>query len=231
MADIDFGKQIGPLPLGAWVVTIGAGVGIAFWARSRNTVPDEYVETSGVPGVGVGGSGVYTELVPVVSQGDSVSLDTPNAWGNAAIKHLIAAGYDAATADSAIRKYLYGGELSTREYALIGIAIGGVGPAPAEIPAANYSGGGNSGGGTSNPQPSSDPVSPPTSQQFRYVTVSVWPSKNSTLWGIAETVYGNGQRWRDIYNANRAGSVRADGTPGMISNPNLIIPGWKVLIP
>lgn len=42
-----------------------------------------------------------------------------------------------------------------------------------------------------------------------------------TLWGIATRYYGNGAQYPTIYNANR----------NIISNPNLIYPGQKLVIP
>ena len=53
-------------------------------------------------------------------------------------------------------------------------------------------------------------------------TVEPWPAQNSTLWGIAQTFYGDGTRWPEIYNANA-------GTIG--SNPSLIQPGMVLTIP
>jgi len=41
------------------------------------------------------------------------------------------------------------------------------------------------------------------------------------LWGIAEHYYGNGLKWRDIYNANR----------NKIKRPDLIYPGWVLVVP
>ncbi|MDU3351963.1 MAG: LysM peptidoglycan-binding domain-containing protein, partial [Clostridium sp.] len=42
-----------------------------------------------------------------------------------------------------------------------------------------------------------------------------------TLWGIATRYYGNGAQYPKIYNANR----------NIISNPNLIYPGQRLVIP
>lgn len=52
--------------------------------------------------------------------------------------------------------------------------------------------------------------------------VEPWPAQNSTLWGIAETYYGDGLRWLEIYDANI-------GTIG--ANPSLIQPGMVLTIP
>ena len=42
-----------------------------------------------------------------------------------------------------------------------------------------------------------------------------------TLWAIAEQFYGEGSRWTVIHEANR----------GLISNPDMIQPGWVLTIP
>jgi nucleoid-associated protein YgaU len=42
-----------------------------------------------------------------------------------------------------------------------------------------------------------------------------------TLSGIAKELYGDGNRWREIFEANK----------DQIENPNLIRPGWELLIP
>ena len=49
---IDFGKQIGPLPLGAWIVVVGGGLGIAVWNRKNgsNDAPIPVEDTSGDAG-------------------------------------------------------------------------------------------------------------------------------------------------------------------------------------
>lgn len=45
--------------------------------------------------------------------------------------------------------------------------------------------------------------------------------KGDCLWSIAKKLFGNGTRWREIYNLNR----------DKISNPNLIYPGQVLVIP
>jgi nucleoid-associated protein YgaU len=42
-----------------------------------------------------------------------------------------------------------------------------------------------------------------------------------TLSKIAKELYGDGNRWREIFEANK----------DQIENPNLIRPGWELLIP
>lgn len=61
-----------------------------------------------------------------------------------------------------------------------------------------------------------------TSQTNPKATTKTYVVKSGdTLWGIARTYYGNGAEYPKIFNANR----------NIISNPNLIYPGQKLVIP
>jgi len=82
-----------------------------------------------------------------------------------------------------------------------------------------------------NPAPTPSPTPTPTGTSYRYVTVTKYPSSHGTLFGIAKDVYGNGNLWPRLYAANRSGTTRADGTPGMVANPSVVQPGWRILVP
>jgi nucleoid-associated protein YgaU len=83
------------------------------------------------------------------------------------------------------------------------------------------------------PAPPPSPPSPPAPapQNQRWVIVTPWPTRFSTLWGIASWAYGRGADWPRIYNANAIGVRRPDGSNGMIKNPNLIYTGWRIYVP
>lgn len=70
--------------------------------------------------------------------------------------------------------------------------------------------------GASTPS-SAPPGAAPAPSGGRFYTVV----KGDSLSKIAEREYGDANRWRDIYEANRAS----------IKNPNLIYPGQKLRIP
>lgn len=71
----------------------------------------------------------------------------------------------------------------------------------------------------------------PNPGTFRYATVKPQNNPGSTLKSLSRIYYGNENRWLDIYNANRTGIRRSDGTPGVISNPNVLHVGLKLIIP
>ncbi len=221
MAGPDFGKMVGPLPLGAWVAVIGGGLGIALYTRNQSSGGPEIVEdTSGVPGVGMGGSGMgWVDVSPPANSG-TPAITNNEEWARAAVNWLIASGYDPAVSDSAIRKYMAVERLDVREFALVTLALGKLGAPPILLPPPTMA----------TPSIVRPVISPPTSPvprppaKYRYHTVR----PGESLWRIGKT---HNSDWQRIYNANRHGTRRADGTPGMIRNPNLIYPGWRLLIP
>lgn len=129
MAQLDLGKQMGPLPLGAWVAVVGAGLGIAVYTRRQSSSGPQVVEdTSGVPGVGAGASGQWTDVtVPTTGQPTAITYADNDAWGKAAIDRLVAENYNPNLVYSAITKALAGGtgdnKLSIQEYAVLSRAL------------------------------------------------------------------------------------------------------------
>jgi len=233
---VDFGRQYGPLPLGAWVAVVGGGLGIAWYTRQSGNKGTTIVEdTSGIPGVGTGQGSMWIQQTPPATTDVADDKFTTNEeWARAAVNYLIAQGYDAALADTAVRKYLESKPLSLSENALIKIALAKYGappvllpeppplpviPPPVVTPPPVTTPPPSTGGGT--PKPPST----------RWIWVTPWPTKHSTLWGISSTAYGSGAKWPTLYNANRTGVRRPDGSMGMIKNPNLIYVGWKIYVP
>lgn len=51
--------------------------------------------------------------------------------------------------------------------------------------------------------------------------------KGDTLWALAKKYYKSGAKYTKIYNANKTKSKGFD----VISNPDKIVPGWKIKIP
>jgi hypothetical protein len=59
----------------------------------------------------------------------------------------------------------------------------------------------------------------------RYTVRSDGPT---TWWGIAEHLFGDGRRWRDLWALN-VGAPQADGT--ILTEPGPLHPGWNIVIP
>lgn len=135
MTTIDLGKQVGPLPLGAWIVVVGAGLGIAYYTR-RTATPVVVEDTSGVPGVGTGEVGGWVGTQPAGGTGQYTppTITTNEEWARAAINWLLAHNYPANAADSAIRKYMSGVQPSVQEYAMIAAVLVALGSPPQPLP-------------------------------------------------------------------------------------------------
>lgn len=239
----DFGKMVGPLPLGAWIGIVGGGLAFMAYSRSQTAEApaeafEEWEDTSIPEGVGVGGtvgggagggSGGWTYTPPATDAPVSQEPDTNEAWARRAVNGLIALGYDPAVSDSAVRKYMEGAAMGASEYALITIALGKYGAPPILLPAPFFGPptmpkppvAGAPGAGKPAVVTKPKPVSKP---KVRYYVVR----PGDTLSKIGKK-FGVG--WQAIYNANRTGKKRADGSRGILSNPNRIVPGQKLIIP
>jgi nucleoid-associated protein YgaU len=235
MANPDFGKMVGPLPLGAWVAVVGGGFLFMVYQKKQAaivpaTATADPTQAATDPNlVGDGGSGQFVDVTPPSDSGGVAPAITDNdSWGRAAINWLIGQGYDPIVSDSAIRKYLdQEVGYSASEYALVRAALGHLGPPPVPLPAPVF--------GkpvVTPPKPpvtSKPPAKPPTKKpapkpHIRYYTVR--PGDNLTKIGAKYHV-----SWQSIYNANKHSHRRADGSMGMITNYNVIRPGWHLIIP
>jgi hypothetical protein len=133
-------RQLGPLPVGGWLLAAAGGIAAALFIRSRRaataaadetaaaTVPDGTVYTTpnGVGQSGAGGGGALVDAQPTIA--------TNADWQNVVIRKLIARGYDPSTVDSAVRSYLAGDHLSVMQRAIIAEALVLVGPPPLSPP-------------------------------------------------------------------------------------------------
>jgi hypothetical protein len=146
---------------------------------------------------------------------------------------LIAQGYDPSLADTAIRKYLESTQLSLTERAMVTIALAKLGsppvplPIPPELPTIPTP------PPVVTPEPVTPPVTVPPPNTGRWVTVVKWPSPSpfDTMWSISEWAYGAGYLYPRIFNANRRGVLRPDGSYGFMYRADLIHPGERLYIP
>jgi len=147
-----FGKEVGAgplkLPLWGWLI---AGVGGIYVARkitahqassaggsSDTTSADTSTTGTGLPGggaltLGANGAvqvpgGALSPVAPTIADND--------AWRVAAEQALVAGGYNALLADSAVAKYLNGAQLSAQETLAITYALRAIGPTPLPVPPA-----------------------------------------------------------------------------------------------
>ncbi len=135
----DLGKQVGPLPLGAWVAVVGGSLGFMFYSRSRAS-RDAPIEVAAGPdlGVGLGGMGAVGAYTPTTGMLDTpaapaATIEDNQSWGRAAFNFLVGNGSDGATTDRAIRNYLSGVALSQQENSLITQALARFGQTPERL--------------------------------------------------------------------------------------------------
>lgn len=228
------GKQIGPLPLGAWIAVVAGGLGIALWSRNNGTAeePEIVEDTSGDDGVGEGGSGQWVDLNPP-AKGGEIEYATNEAWGQAAINWLIAQGYPAALSTNAITKGLTGGvdingtKMSVQEWALWSLALAKFGSPPQPVTVVPPT----STPGPVTPKP--DPVTPtpvtpkPGGNKIppHHVVKAV---RNDTISKIAAKY---GKSWQTVWNFNL--KYRSAATVAIMKarGPNLIFAGTTIWVP
>jgi hypothetical protein len=71
------------------------------------------------------------------------------------------------------------------------------------------------------------PLTPQTATGITYVEAG----GADNLYTMSVRNYNTPLRSVDIFNANREGVVRADGSPGIMSSPDFIEPGTRIIIP
>jgi nucleoid-associated protein YgaU len=237
----DLGKQVGPLPLGAWVVIVGGSLGYVFYSRSRQPSAPVEVAAGPDPGVGAGGVGAIGAYTATDGGMDTpasatATIESNTQWGQHAFNWLVGQGTDGATADAAIRQYLSGNSLSLQQNGLISQVLAKFGMTPEDLPAAPPI-------PHVTPTPVRKPVQPPKKPVpvvrrpapkpapkhrapvkpkpkppvAHYYTVR----SGDTLSSIAARYPSASVTWRTIYSANR----HVIG-----GNPNVIRPGQRLVI-
>lgn len=206
MAKPDFGKMIGPLPLGAWLAVIGGGLAIAYYSRrSGGSTADDPVLSDPTTDVGAGGSGQWVNVDPPSNSAGNTSDPTTNdEWGVKAIRQLIGLGYPAAQADQAIRRYIATEGLAISEVVMVGAAIAAIGPTPIPLPPPTV--------GVPTSPPTNPPPTPrPPSKPYTYHTVRITENLPIIAIKYRKSIV-------DLWNANKKGILRLDGSKGILSS-------------
>lgn len=217
---LNLGKQVGPLPVGAWVAVVGGGLAIG-WYFSKGTAAnnaDSKVPLT-EPGVGTGGGQmVYDPPSNVETPANNTITDNAT-WGRRAINWLIAQGYDPGLSQSAVSKFLNGTNRTLTEQTLINLALVQFGAPPEDVQLpedpVNPPG--------TNPPPTNPP--PPVNTK-PYVLHKVAPGE--TIFSIAAK-YKTG--WMNIFAANDKVGLTPSGSRGVLVGPWDNLQGKTLVIP
>lgn len=217
---LDLGKQVGPLPLGAWVAVVGGGLAIG-WYFSKGTASNNAAAQTQVPltdpGVGSGGGQfVYDPPTNVTDPNTDVIADN-STWARRAINWLIAQGYDPGTAQSAVTKFINGTNRTLTEQTLINLALVQFGSPPEDVPLPEVP--------QTPPGQGIPETKPPTQMKaFNYYTIRAGDSVGSIATRFNTS-------WWNIYIANDRVGLRPDGSRGVMSGPWDTKPGTLLVIP
>jgi hypothetical protein len=119
---VDLGGTVGKIPPIGWALAIGGGLFIAFYLRG-NSSSGTPVDITGGVGTGAGTSTFIPAAPPTPSTDTPIDIET---WGVKALAFLIGAGYPPLEASQAIRKFIDGQQISSKEKAMIDAALKGV---------------------------------------------------------------------------------------------------------
>lgn len=219
---LDLGKQVGPLPIGAWVAVVGGGLAIG-WYFSKGTAKNNAAATPPLvpvtdPGVGTGG-GQFIYDPPTNVTNPNTNAITDNAtWSRRAINWLIAQGYDPGMSQSAVSKFLNGTNRTLTEQTLINLALVELGAPPEDVPLPETP--------VTPPvvTPKPPPKSPPPTSSFTRYTI-----KNGDSIGKIAVAFHTS--WWNIYVANDKAGLRPDGSKGVMNGPWDTRPGTVLVIP
>ena len=232
---LDLGKQIGPLPMGAWMAVVAGGLGIALWSKQNRDGDSDETEVvedvSGAEGVGTGPS--WTAVPPPSFAPGGAAYESNEAWGQAAVNYLIGQGYPPGEAHAAISKALAGGEdingnkMSLKEWTLWTMALLKLGSPPYPVVVTPP---GNLPGPVTPPPDDTTPPPPPPGPGTTTVPPhhSVVAKRGDNISKIASKY---GKSWQETWafnlkwrNAATAAIMRARG-------PNLIFKGTTIWVP
>lgn len=163
IAGVDLNKKIGPVP--TWVFVLAGGLALAYFVN-RSFLGSGSTGTSVVES-GVGGTPggfVPAPRPDEIPEPDTGPLDN-EAWAFLAVTFLIGKGYNPIESGIAVRKYLDGESVSSRELTMITVVSrkppDGIGPPP-NIPV---------GGGVIVPPTQPPPSTPPPKPKGKWLLI------------------------------------------------------------
>lgn len=137
MPKLNLGKQVGPLPLGAWIAVVGGGLVIAYFVNKRQQANAEEppVLTSPDSDVGVGGGQFQYDPIQTLPTEPAAPAEPDDnaAWGRKAINYLQSLGFAGNVAQNTISKFLSGMPLNATEKGMLDIALLRFGSPPEPI--------------------------------------------------------------------------------------------------
>jgi LysM repeat protein len=235
---MDLGKQIGPLPLGAWIAVVGGGLAITYWQRNAgsNDGGGEVPEDTGPDANDVGTGPGWTAVPPpstAPTDGNTPKFESNEAWGQAAINWLIAQGYSPGISSSAITKALNGGvdingvKMSIQEWSLWSLALTKFGSPPYPVnvaPPTNVP-------GPINPSPKPPTPKPPTPKPPSNKVppyYDVVAKRGDSVSKIAARYHKD---WRTVWNFNLRYRPPATAAILRARGPNVIFAGTHIWVP
>ena len=241
---MDLGKQVGPLPLGAWIAVVGGGLAIAYWQRNAGSSAsgeDPSTDTSSdgtVNDSGAGGSWIAVPPPTTGTDSGKVTYESNEQWGQAAINWLIAQGYNPGLSSSAITKALNGGvdisgnKMSVQEWSLWSLALTKFGspPYPVNVPPPT------SVPGTPNTPPWHPPTqggggTPPGNKPPSTKVPPHWDEVAKRGDTVSKIAARHGKGWQETWAFNL--KYRSPATIAVLKarGPNLIFAGSHIWVP
>lgn len=131
-------KEVGPLPVGAWLMVVAAGLGFAYWKKRNVDTSSNSSEQELSPlltNETLGNIGGLMQLLNTGQTGPNTQTYQDNtSWYQQALRLLIGRGNDPTLTDNALRKYMNGIALSLPESKVLELALQLLGPIPTPPP-------------------------------------------------------------------------------------------------
>ena len=219
---LDLGKQVGPLPLGAWIAVVGGGLGIGWYFSSgmskKGASQEIPLEPQAEAGVGTGGGQfIYDPPTSVDTPGSNTITDNAT-WARRAINWLIAQGYDPGVSQTAVSKFINGTNRTLVEQTLINLALVEFGAPPEEVPLPETP--------VTPPGTTPPPTTTPPTNTKPYVLHRVAAGENITT--VAAKYKTS---WWNIFVANDKVGLTPSGSRGVMTHPFENITGKTLVIP